>query len=57
MNSVGWKNDPARAYMYKSTHSVHLDRQGNLPEDVVRFVISEISLAVDYLHQKKIVHR
>lgn len=37
--------------------SVHLERQGLLSEEVVRFYISEIALAIDYLHSKKIVHR
>jgi serine/threonine kinase 32 len=39
------------------TRSVHLERQGLLSEEVVRFYISEIALAIDYLHSKKIVHR
>jgi len=36
---------------------VHLDRAGAMSEDVVRFYIAEISMAIDYLHSKKIVHR
>ncbi|KAJ9096215.1 hypothetical protein QFC20_006458 [Naganishia adeliensis] len=35
----------------------HLDRQGSVPEDTVRFWMCELSLALDYLHSKKIVHR
>jgi serine/threonine kinase 32 len=36
---------------------VHLDRAGAMSEDVVRFYIAEIAMAIDYLHSKKIVHR
>jgi serine/threonine kinase 32 len=39
------------------TFAVHLERQGLLSEEVVRFYVSEIALAVDYLHSKRIVHR
>ena len=42
---------------WRGTPSVHLERQGLLSEEVVRFYISEIALAIDYLHSKKIVHR
>jgi serine/threonine kinase 32 len=28
-----------------------------MSEDVVRFYIAEIAMAIDYLHSKKIVHR
>jgi serine/threonine kinase 32 len=37
--------------------TVHLDRAGAMNEETVRFYIAELSLAVDYLHQKRIVHR
>ncbi|KAJ9114054.1 hypothetical protein QFC22_005874 [Naganishia vaughanmartiniae] len=35
----------------------HLDRLGAMPEETVRFWMSELALALDYLHSKKIVHR
>jgi serine/threonine kinase 32 len=35
----------------------HLDRAGAISEEVVRFYVAEIALAVDYLHSKRIVHR
>lgn len=35
----------------------HLDRVGHLKEDVVRFYVCEMALALDYLHSKGIVHR
>ncbi|KAL1916200.1 uncharacterized protein VTP21DRAFT_5817 [Calcarisporiella thermophila] len=35
----------------------HLDRRGSLPEKTVRFYAAEISLALNYLHNKRIVHR
>ncbi|GFZ46109.1 hypothetical protein JCM24511_04355 [Saitozyma sp. JCM 24511] len=35
----------------------HLDRAGAMNEEVVRFYIAEIAMAVDYLHSKRIVHR
>lgn len=35
----------------------HLDRTGSMKEDVVRFYVAEIALALDYLHQLQIVHR
>ena len=28
-----------------------------MSEDVVRFYVAEIALAIDYLHSRKIVHR
>lgn len=37
--------------------SVHLDRAGAMNEEVVRFYVAEIAMAVDYLHRKRIVHR
>ncbi|POV99628.1 hypothetical protein PSHT_13452, partial [Puccinia striiformis] len=36
---------------------IHLDRVGIMSEDVVRFYVSEMALALDYLHSKGIVHR
>lgn len=35
----------------------HLDRNGNMREDIVRFYVAELSLALDYLHGMQIVHR
>ena len=35
----------------------HLDRQGTLPEEVVRFYVAELAMALDFLHRKGIVHR
>ncbi|UZJ53834.1 hypothetical protein CBS101457_003154 [Exobasidium rhododendri] len=35
----------------------HLDRSGNMKEDVVRFYVAELALALDYLHRLQIVHR
>jgi serine/threonine kinase 32 len=35
----------------------HLERNGPLAEDVVRFYIAEIALSLEYLHSKRIVHR
>lgn len=35
----------------------HLDRSGNMREDVVRFYIAELALGLDYLHKLQIVHR
>ncbi|KAJ9117398.1 hypothetical protein QFC24_006494 [Naganishia onofrii] len=35
----------------------HLDRLGAMPEETVKFWMAELSLALDYLHSKKIVHR
>jgi len=34
-----------------------LDRNGPLPEDQVRYYAAEISLALYYLHNERIVHR
>lgn len=35
----------------------HLDRSGNMREDIVRFYVAELALALDYLHSMHIVHR
>ncbi|KAG0055669.1 hypothetical protein BGZ83_007821 [Gryganskiella cystojenkinii] len=35
----------------------HLERAGPMREDVVRFYIAELALALDALHAKKIIHR
>ncbi|KAI9217361.1 AGC/YANK protein kinase [Blastocladiella britannica] len=35
----------------------HLDRQGCLKEDVVKFYVAEVALGLGHLHSKKIVHR
>ncbi|EIW69468.1 AGC/YANK protein kinase [Tremella mesenterica] len=35
----------------------HLDRAGAMSEEVVRFYVAELVMAVDYLHSKRIVHR
>jgi len=36
---------------------VHLDRLGALPEPAVRVVTAEISSALVFLHEKRIIHR
>ncbi len=35
----------------------HLDRNGNMREEIVRFYMAELALALDYLHSIQIVHR
>ena len=35
----------------------HLDRTGNMSEQVVRFYVAELALGLDYLHRLQIVHR
>ncbi|CAI2168536.1 6234_t:CDS:2 [Funneliformis geosporum] len=35
----------------------HLERQGNMKEEVVKFYVAEVSLGLHYLHLRKIVHR
>ncbi|KAI9136290.1 kinase-like domain-containing protein [Paraphysoderma sedebokerense] len=35
----------------------HLDRQGCLKEEAVRFYVAEVALSLNYLHDRKIVHR
>ena len=38
-------------------HSVHLERLGSLPEDVVRFYVAEVGSALAFLHEHRIIHR
>lgn len=35
----------------------HLDRMGVLTEEMVRFYTAEIGLGLNYLHERKMVHR
>jgi serine/threonine kinase 32 len=35
----------------------HLERVGSLPEEQVRFYAAELSLGLNYLHRRRIVHR
>ncbi|KAF4571349.1 hypothetical protein EYR36_008678 [Pleurotus pulmonarius] len=35
----------------------HLERKGQIQEDVVRFWMAELSSALEYLHQQRIIHR
>ncbi|CAO1618155.1 unnamed protein product [Sympodiomycopsis kandeliae] len=35
----------------------HLDRSGNMKEEVVRFYVAELACALDYLHNLQMVHR
>ena len=35
----------------------HLDRNGFMAEENVRFIMAELAVALDYLHSKGIVHR
>ncbi|CAD6919907.1 unnamed protein product [Tilletia controversa] len=35
----------------------HLDRSGNMKEEVVRFYVAELAIGLDYLHRLQIVHR
>lgn len=35
----------------------HLERQGYIKEDVVRFWLAELSSAIEYLHGQRIIHR
>ncbi|EPQ31519.1 uncharacterized protein PFL1_00852 [Pseudozyma flocculosa PF-1] len=35
----------------------HLDRTGNMSEEVVRFYVAELAVGLDYLHRLQIVHR
>lgn len=37
--------------------SVHLERLGNLTEEAVRLYTAELSSALSYLHEKRIIHR
>lgn len=41
----------------RAWETVHLERQGAMSEEIVRFYVCEIALAVDFLHSKRIVHR
>lgn len=36
---------------------VHLERMGSMSEEVVRFYVAEISSALAFLHDKRIIHR
>lgn len=36
---------------------VHLERNGNLSEPVVRFWMAELISALVYLHKRRIIHR
>ncbi|CAG8532028.1 7858_t:CDS:2, partial [Paraglomus brasilianum] len=35
----------------------HLERQGPMNEEVVKFYVAEVALGLDYLHSRKIIHR
>ena len=35
----------------------HLDRMGTMSEEMVRFWVAQLALALDYLHRKGIMHR
>jgi len=35
----------------------HLDRSGNMKEEVVKFYVAELAVGLDYLHKLQIVHR
>lgn len=37
--------------------SVHLERRGFIREEVVAFWMAELSCALEYLHQQRIIHR
>ncbi len=37
--------------------TVHLERLGSLPEETVRYYVAEISSALSFLHERKIIHR
>lgn len=39
------------------TSLVHMERQGGIAEDVVRFWVAEIASALEYLHRQRIIHR
>lgn len=36
---------------------VHLERLGSLTEATVRFYMAELSSALSFLHEKRIIHR
>lgn len=42
---------------HQCASSVHLERKGQIQEDVVRFWMAELSSALEYLHQQRIIHR
>lgn len=37
--------------------AVHLERLGSLNEETVRFYMAELSSALAFLHEKRIIHR
>ena len=37
--------------------TVHLERLGSLPEEVVKFYVAEIGSALAFLHDHRIIHR
>ena len=41
----------------KLTDLVHLERLGSLNEETVRFYIAELSSALAFLHERRIIHR
>ncbi len=41
----------------RKNDTVHLDRAGAMDEETVRFYVAELAMAIDYLHEKRIVHR
>lgn len=40
-----------------TSHVVHLERLGSLPEETVRFYVAEVASALAFLHQSRIMHR
>jgi len=43
--------------LFDHAHLVHLERLGSLSEDTVRLYVAEISSALSFLHEKRIMHR
>lgn len=43
--------------MITHTSPVHLERLGSLDENTVRFYTAELSSALAFLHEKRIIHR
>ena len=39
------------------THTVHMERKGEINERCVRFWTAELASACNYLHRQKIIHR